>query len=51
VLAAMGVPRDLAVCAIRLSMGRTTTAEDVDAVGAILSEALRAARASAPVSA
>jgi len=28
----MGVPRALAVCALRLSMGRTTTADDVDAV-------------------
>lgn len=32
VLAAMGVPRDLAVAAIRLSMGRTTTAEEVERV-------------------
>ena len=45
VLTAMGVPRDLAVCAIRFSMGRTTTDAEVDAVGAALPGALRAARA------
>jgi len=32
VLSAMGVPRELAVCALRLSMGRTTTEAEVDAV-------------------
>jgi cysteine desulfurase len=45
VLAAMGVPRDLAVCAIRLSMGRTTTADEVDQVIATLRESVAAARA------
>ena len=51
VLSAMGVPRDLAVCAIRFSIGRTTTAAEVDAVGALLPEALRAARAATPATA
>uniref|UniRef100_A0A832I307 Cysteine desulfurase n=1 Tax=Eiseniibacteriota bacterium TaxID=2212470 RepID=A0A832I307_UNCEI len=45
VLAAMGVPRDLAVCAIRFSMGRTTTADDVARAAAALAEAVPAARA------
>ena len=50
VLTAMGVPRDLAICAARFSMGRTTTAADVDAVLAALGDSLKAARAaSAPV--
>ncbi|HEY2955006.1 MAG TPA: cysteine desulfurase family protein [Candidatus Eisenbacteria bacterium] len=52
VLAAMGVPRALAVCALRLSMGRTTTADDVDRVVATLAECVPAARgASAPAAA
>jgi cysteine desulfurase len=45
VLAAMSVPRALAVCAIRLSMGRTTTVSEVDAVVVALAESARAARA------
>ena len=45
VLAAMGVPRELAVCALRLSMGRTTTADEVDRVVAALAESARVARA------
>lgn len=44
VLAAMGVPRDLAVCALRFSMGRTTVEGDVAAVLAALAESLHAAR-------
>ncbi len=44
VLAAMSVPRDLAVCAIRLSMGRTTTAAEVDAVVAAMVASAAAAR-------
>jgi cysteine desulfurase len=50
VLAAMSVPRDLAVAAIRLSMGRTTTAEEVERVldamvaAATASTAVRAGR-------
>jgi len=51
VLAAMGVPRDLAVCAIRFSLGRTNTAAEVEAVGALLAEAVRAARGATPVTA
>jgi len=45
VLNAMGVPRDLAITALRFSMGRTTTADEVDEAMAALAEALRAARA------
>jgi cysteine desulfurase len=45
VLNAMGVPRGIAVCAVRLSMGRTTTAAEVDAVIAALRKAVPAAMA------
>jgi len=45
VLTAMGVPRDLAVCALRLSMGRSTTLEDVERAITALVESARAARA------
>jgi cysteine desulfurase len=45
VLQAMGVPRELAVCALRLSMGRGTSADDVGRVVAALVESARAARA------
>jgi cysteine desulfurase len=51
VLKAMGVPPELAVCALRLSMGRTTTAEDVDRVVAALGETVRAVRGSAAATA
>ena len=52
VLKAMGVPREIAVCALRLSMGRTTTADDVDRVCAALAESVRAVRgAGAPAAA
>jgi cysteine desulfurase len=51
VLSAMGVPRELAVCAIRFSMGRTTGAADLDHLARVLPEALRAVRAAAPVTA
>ena len=44
VLSAMGVARDLAVCAVRLSMGRTTTESEVDATLAALAESVPAAR-------
>ena len=44
VLSAMGVPRELAICALRLSMGRTTRGEDVDHVVATLAESVRAVR-------
>jgi len=49
VLSAMGVPRELAVCAIRFSVGRTTTTSEIDRVAAVLPEALQAARAATPV--
>jgi cysteine desulfurase len=45
VLAARGVPRESAVCALRFSLGRTTTAAEVEQALAALAEALRAARA------
>jgi cysteine desulfurase len=45
VLTAMGVPRELAVCAIRFSTGRTTTRSDVEALARAMPDALRAARA------
>jgi cysteine desulfurase len=45
VLAAMGVPRALAVCAIRFSFGRATTERDVDALSANLPGAVGRARA------
>ncbi len=45
VLAAMGVPRAIAIAALRLSMGRTTTADEVDRVVTALAEAARASRA------
>jgi cysteine desulfurase len=45
VLAAMGVPRELAVCALRLSLGWPSTAADVDAAVDAVAAAVRAARA------
>jgi len=51
VLKAMGVPRDLAVCALRLSMGRTTTGAEVEQVLAALVEGVRLARATSAGSA
>ncbi len=45
VLAAMGVPRDLAIAALRLSMGRTTTAGELERVIDALRESVAAARA------
>ena len=45
VLAAMGVPRELAVCALRFSMGRTTTEAEMEQVLAAVREAVRAVRA------
>src|SRR6185503_8222976 len=50
VLKAMGVPRDLAVCALRLSMGRTTTAAEVEQVVRTMGECVTAARALAGAS-
>jgi cysteine desulfurase len=45
VLSAMGVPRDVAICALRFSMGRPTTADEVERVLAALAECVPAARA------
>jgi cysteine desulfurase len=45
VLAAMGVPRELSICALRLSAGRTTTAEDIATAADAFADAVRAARA------
>jgi len=45
VLTAMGVPRELAVCSIRMSMGRTTTEDEVSRVVHTLAESLAVARA------
>ena len=44
VLQAMRVPKTLAVGTVRLSLGRPTTADDVDGAAARLIEAVRAAR-------
>jgi cysteine sulfinate desulfinase/cysteine desulfurase-like protein len=41
----MDVPRELAVCAVRFSMGRTTTAAEVETVIAALREAIPVATA------
>lgn len=46
VLSAMGVARELAVCAIRFSFGRGTTADDVDESIPVIASAVKAARAS-----
>jgi cysteine desulfurase len=45
VLTAMGVPRDLAVCALRFSLGRTTTESEVEQALGVIGEAVRSARA------
>ena len=47
VLVAMGVPRELAICALRFSLGRTTHERDVDEAAARVADAVRAARAAA----
>jgi cysteine desulfurase len=44
VLTAMGVTREVAVCALRFSMGRTTTPAEVETVIAALAESAAAAR-------
>jgi cysteine desulfurase len=51
VLAAMGVSRALAVCALRLSLGRTTTADEVDAVAEAVAACAREVRTRAPLAA
>ena len=45
-LAAMGVPRSLAVGALRFSLGRTTTADEIERALPLVGEAVRAARGS-----
>jgi len=45
VLTAMGVPRALAIAALRLSVGRTTTSADIAAAAVAFADAVRAARA------
>jgi cysteine desulfurase len=45
VLTAMAVPRELAVCALRLSLGRTSTVDEVDTALQALEAAVPAARA------
>ncbi len=47
----MGVPRELAVCAIRFSLGHTTTTAEVEAAVPLVADAVRAARASAAAAA
>jgi len=47
VLSAMGVPRELAICALRFSLGRTTRADDVAAAVTRIADAVRAVRAAA----
>jgi cysteine desulfurase len=49
VLAAMGVPRDLGIAALRVSFGRETTAEDTDAFLAALPRVVDKVRALAAV--
>ena len=51
VLVAMGVPLDWAMGAVRSSLGRSTTAEDVDYVVASVTEAARRIRQAMPVGA
>jgi cysteine desulfurase len=48
VLAAMGVPREIAICALRFSSGRTTTEREIDDALAALARAVPKARALAP---
>jgi cysteine desulfurase len=47
VLIAMGVPEDLAVCALRFSFGHTTTADEIERALEAIAESVRAVRASA----
>jgi cysteine desulfurase len=47
VMKAMGVPREIAVCAVRLSMGHTTTEDEVVRVVPAIVECARLARATA----
>lgn len=45
VLTAMGVPRELAVCALRFSLGHATHADDVARAVTLIAESVRAVRA------
>jgi len=45
VLVAMGVPRALAICALRFSLGRTTTGAEIETALRSIADAVRAARA------
>jgi cysteine desulfurase len=47
VLAAMGVPRELAVSALRISLGRTSTEAEMDAALPLVVDAVRAVRTAA----
>jgi cysteine desulfurase len=47
VLIAMGVPEDLAVCALRFSFGHTTTPDEIERSLAMIAESVHAVRASA----
>ena len=46
-LAAMAVPRELAIGALRFSFGRTTTADEIARALVALADAVRAARTEA----
>ncbi len=49
VLTAMGIPRDLALSALRLTLGRQTTEAHIDRVLAVLPEVLKKVRRISPV--
>ena len=49
VLAAMGVPRELGIAALRVSFGKETTSEDVDALIAALPKIVEKVRALAAI--
>jgi cysteine desulfurase len=49
VLAAMGVPREEAACALRISLSRDTTAAEVDRLVAVLPDCLAQVRAAAAI--
>jgi cysteine desulfurase len=51
VLRAMGVSREIAVCALRFSMGRPSTESEVDTVCATVADAVRVARSASRVGA
>jgi len=49
VLAAMGVPTEVAQGSVRFSLGRGNTAEEVDAVVGVLKEAVARLRSMSPI--